>query len=110
MIESIPPVIDRKHQDDACRLSAEGRGDGLEAILRHGISAMFVTGLLFCSVSAVADIYKYEDRNGKLHFTDRPMKGSGYRLLGDSSTRQKNLPARELILHQAIGIATSILP
>ncbi|PLX63644.1 MAG: lytic transglycosylase [Sedimenticola selenatireducens] len=51
--------------------------------------AMVLAGLLFCSVSAVADIYKYEDRNGKLHFTDRPMKGSGYRLLWHSPTRQK---------------------
>ena len=46
-------------------------------------------GLLFCSVSAVADIYKYEDRTGKLYFTDRPMKGSGYRLLWRSITGQK---------------------
>ncbi|WP_029134406.1 lytic transglycosylase domain-containing protein [Sedimenticola selenatireducens] len=61
----------------------------METILRHGIRAMVLAGLLFCSVSAVADIYKYEDRNGKLHFTDRPMKGSGYRLLWHSPTRQK---------------------
>jgi len=50
---------------------------------------MVVTGLLFCSVSAVADIYKYEDRSGKLHFTDRPMKGNGYRLLWHSPARQE---------------------
>jgi len=50
---------------------------------------MAVVGLLFFAVPAVADIYKYEDRNGKLYFTDRPMKGGGYRLLWHSKTRQK---------------------
>lgn len=46
-------------------------------------------GLLFCAVPVVADIYKYEDRSGKLYFTDRPMKGSRYHLLWHSKTKQK---------------------
>lgn len=61
----------------------------MEALLKPGIRLGAVLGLLVLSVPAVADIYKYEDRNGKLYFTDRPMKGSRYHLLWHSKTKQK---------------------
>lgn len=50
---------------------------------------MALTGLLVSVAPALADIYKYEDRSGKLYFTDRPMKGSRYRLLSHIKTNQK---------------------
>ncbi len=50
---------------------------------------MALTGLLVFVAPALADIYKYEDRSGKLYFTDRPMKGSRYRLLSHIKTNQK---------------------
>ncbi|MCG8425772.1 MAG: lytic transglycosylase domain-containing protein [Chromatiales bacterium] len=40
--------------------------------------------------SAYAAIYKYEDRQGNLYFTDRPMKGKGYRLLWRSGPDRKS--------------------
>ncbi|WP_052761080.1 lytic transglycosylase domain-containing protein [Sedimenticola thiotaurini] len=46
-------------------------------------------GLMIIIAPAFADIYKYEDRSGKLYFTDRPMKGSRYRLLSQTKTNQK---------------------
>ncbi|WP_428634381.1 lytic transglycosylase domain-containing protein [Sedimenticola sp.] len=48
-----------------------------------------IVGLLCLSTATVADIYKYEDRSGKLYFTDRPMEGNGYRLLWHSAAGQK---------------------
>nr|WP_260291660.1 lytic transglycosylase domain-containing protein [Sedimenticola hydrogenitrophicus] len=53
-------------------------------------------GLLVFSVSVGADIYKYEDRHGKLYFTDHPMKGSGYRLLWHSTSEKKNSAASRI--------------
>lgn len=46
-------------------------------------------GLLMMGGTAHAEIYKYEDRQGKLHFTDRPMKGGGYHLLWRSGPTQR---------------------
>jgi len=45
--------------------------------------------LLLAPAMAYAEIYKYMDRQGRLHFTDRPMKGQGYRLLWRSGTSGK---------------------
>jgi hypothetical protein len=72
------------------RWSVDGaRGASLGVILKRRVSAVMGAGLLFFSVSVGADIYKYEDRHGKLYFTDRPMKGSGYRLLRHSTSGKK---------------------
>jgi soluble lytic murein transglycosylase-like protein len=38
----------------------------------HRILLLLQVALIFCSVTAAADIYKYEDREGVLHFTDAP--------------------------------------
>ncbi|MCW8906460.1 MAG: lytic transglycosylase domain-containing protein [Sedimenticola sp.] len=45
--------------------------------------------MLLGSNAVSAEIYKYTDRQGRLHFTDRPMKGSGYRLLWRSGNDSK---------------------
>lgn len=42
---------------------------------------VLLAGVLLGPGAAYAEIYKYMDRQGRLHFTDRPMKGGGYRLL-----------------------------
>lgn len=68
-----------------CRL----KGIGLKIIWRHEISVLVLAGLCSFAMPVVADIYKYEDRSGKLHFTDRPLKGAGFRLLWHTSTGQK---------------------
>ena len=50
---------------------------------------LITSGMLLCLLIpgwAWADIYKYEDRTGRLYFTDRPIKKSGYRLLWRSGT------------------------
>jgi soluble lytic murein transglycosylase-like protein len=38
----------------------------------HRILLLLLMSLIFCSVTAMADIYKYEDKDGVLHFTDAP--------------------------------------
>ena len=50
---------------------------------------MLLAGLLPVSTVTYAEVYKYLDRQGRLHFTDRPMKGSGYRLLWRSGRDSK---------------------
>lgn len=50
---------------------------------------VLLTGVLTLSTAAHAEIYKYMDRQGRLHFTDRPMKGDGYRLLWRSGSDSK---------------------
>jgi soluble lytic murein transglycosylase-like protein len=45
------------------------------------IVALVATVLLFQTLPATAEIYKYEDRSGNLYFTDSPMKGVSYTLL-----------------------------
>lgn len=45
------------------------------------IVAIVATALLLQTLSAKAEIYKYEDPLGNLYFTDSPMKGTPYKLL-----------------------------
>jgi soluble lytic murein transglycosylase-like protein len=47
----------------------------------RGFGATCVVLFAWCVVGAAeADIYKYVDSDGKIHFTDAPLKGSKYRL------------------------------
>jgi len=58
-------------------------------VIKSTCSLLVLGGMLLMGASANAEIYKYEDRQGKLHFTDRPMKGSGYHLLWRSGPIQQ---------------------
>ncbi len=69
--------------------SVTERGYRLEVKLKNRIGMMAVVLFICCSATVAADIYKYEDRSGKLYFTDRPLKGNGYRLLWRSPTAGK---------------------
>ncbi len=64
-------------------------------------SLLVLVGALFASSTVSAEIYKYEDRQGRLHFTDRPMKGGGYHLLWRSGPTE-NKPNRSRIDTSAI--------
>lgn len=58
-------------------------------LVKQTINMLLMTGMLAFSASLAADIFKYEDRHGKLYFTDRPLKGGGYRLLWHQRTGSK---------------------
>jgi len=46
------------------------------------IVSLMTGTLLLTGLPAAAEIFKYKDRSGNIHFTDKPMKkGSGFRLL-----------------------------
>jgi soluble lytic murein transglycosylase-like protein len=56
-------------------LPAHIRGNALKALLLTVlIAAVFPAG-------ASAEVYKYQDRAGRIYLTDQPMRGEGYRLL-----------------------------
>ena len=59
------------------------------AIRTITVTLLLLTGLLPVSTATYAEVYKYIDRQGRLHFTDRPMKSSGYRLLWRSGRDSK---------------------
>jgi soluble lytic murein transglycosylase-like protein len=46
----------------------------------RGLLATLVVVLAACASVAQADIYKYVDTEGKVYFTDAPLKGSKYKL------------------------------
>ncbi len=52
---------------------------------RSGVPPLLAATLLVLSAAVSADIYKYEDLEGNLVYSDRPMKGH-YRLLGKTDT------------------------
>jgi soluble lytic murein transglycosylase-like protein len=54
---------------------------------RDCLGTLFLVGLVFLvPLSAEAEIYKYKDASGGIHFTDKPMKGN-YRLLWRSGKK-----------------------
>lgn len=67
------------------RRNGRGRGDRssrhLGGLKMRGLGATFALLCAFCVVGAAqADVYKYVDDQGKIHFTDAPLKGTKYRL------------------------------
>ncbi|MEW8405702.1 MAG: lytic transglycosylase domain-containing protein [Candidatus Thiodiazotropha taylori] len=55
---------------------------------RDCLGTLFLAGLVFVvPLAAEAEIYKYKDSRGGIHFTDKPMKGN-YRLLWRSGKKQ----------------------
>ena len=50
----------------------------MSILLKNSVIAIFISGLLAMPVSA--DIYKYRDAEGRIYFSDEPMRGN-YRLL-----------------------------
>ncbi len=48
------------------------------------LQLLILSALLFSAHQAFAVIYKYQDSRGNYHFTDRPLKGRGYRLIWQS--------------------------
>ena len=43
-------------------------------VIKHVILITTIAILQLCATSALADVYKYQDKNGKWHFTDKPQK------------------------------------
>lgn len=54
--------------------------------MKSKMCLLAVMAAMVVSSSVSAEVFKYEDRQGRLHFTDRPMKGQGYRLIWRSGT------------------------
>lgn len=66
---------------DRAKQKALGEGAVSSSI---GWAWLTLSVLLLASPVLQADIYKYQDRYGNLHFTDRPIRSEGYRLLWQS--------------------------
>lgn len=43
---------------------------------KRGFRDIFLVGLIFCSFSVSAEIYKWTDEKGRVHFTDKPSKNN----------------------------------
>ncbi|MEJ2618914.1 MAG: lytic transglycosylase domain-containing protein [Candidatus Thiodiazotropha sp.] len=73
-------------------------------IARPNLGTLFLAGLVFVMPFTVeAEIFKYRDSSGGIHFTDKPMKGN-YRLLwrsGKSSQRKRRYSLEKLRKNKA---------
>ena len=56
--------------------------------IRHFILITAITILQLCITSASADVYKYQDKNGKWHFTDKPQKNQTTTAVTTGTTSQ----------------------
>ena len=57
-------------------------------LLKHLILIAVIAISQLCVLSASADVYKYQDKNGKWHFTDRPPQDKATTAVTTSTGRQ----------------------
>lgn len=76
--------------------------------MKNFLIAVAISALHLCSISASAGVYKYQDENGKWHFTDQPPKNKSNTAVtttGAASTVKADLKED---LHQAFKPASKI--
>ena len=72
-------------------VSGTGLGNGLSecgGLMQRIITTLIALSALVVAGPGQADIYKYVDTEGKIHFTDKPLKGSQYRLEWKRETKK----------------------
>ena len=67
-----------------------------------------MVALHLCSISASAGVYKYQDENGKWHFTDQPPKNKANTAVTATTTTSKVKANLKDDLHQAFKPASKI--
>lgn len=64
---------------------------------KNGFRSICVIGLIFCSFSVLAEIFKWTDAQGRVHFTDKPPKNNqaSVALADDRTGRTDNLETEQ---------------
>ena len=77
-------------------------------IIKKYLLIAAISVLHLCSISASAGVYKYQDENGKWHFTDKPPKNKANTAVTATTTTSKVKADLKDDLHQAFKPASKV--
>jgi hypothetical protein len=77
-------------------------------IIKKYLLVAAISVLHLCSIPASAGVYKYQDENGKWHFTDQPPKNKANTTVTATTTTSKVKADLKDKLHQAFKPASKI--